>query len=109
MMQVECECTCEDCQVFSKRTLSALYLLTRGRWELTWAYPSGLARDQVQVEESRCGKTSQQYCSRLTVSHSQAQHTGLFRCRYRHRAQKQTSIYVYVTGMTLLTQVQEYS
>ncbi|XP_038583827.1 vascular endothelial growth factor receptor 1 isoform X1 [Micropterus salmoides] len=74
-----------------------LLLGCRGRWELTWAYPSGLARDQVQVEESRCGKTSQQYCSRLTVSHSQAQHTGLFRCRYRHRAQKQTSIYVYVT------------
>ncbi|XP_032360311.1 vascular endothelial growth factor receptor 1 [Etheostoma spectabile] len=74
-----------------------LQLGCRGRWELTWAFPSGLTRDQVQVEESRCGRTSQQYCSRLRVISTQTQHTGLFRCRYRHRTQKQTSIYVYVT------------
>uniref|UniRef100_UPI0037E8ED44 vascular endothelial growth factor receptor 1 isoform X2 n=1 Tax=Semicossyphus pulcher TaxID=241346 RepID=UPI0037E8ED44 len=74
-----------------------LQLNCRGRWELSWAFPSGLARDQLRVEDSRCGRTSQQYCSRVTVSRSQAQHTGLFRCRYRHRTQKQTSVYVYVT------------
>uniref|UniRef100_A0AAQ5WX65 receptor protein-tyrosine kinase n=1 Tax=Amphiprion ocellaris TaxID=80972 RepID=A0AAQ5WX65_AMPOC len=55
---------------------------------------AGLARDQVEVDESRCGRTSQQYCSRLRVHHSQTQHTGLFRCRYQHRTQKQASIYV---------------
>uniref|UniRef100_A0AAQ6A1M3 receptor protein-tyrosine kinase n=1 Tax=Amphiprion ocellaris TaxID=80972 RepID=A0AAQ6A1M3_AMPOC len=64
---------------------------------LSWAFPAGLARDQVEVDESRCGRTSQQYCSRLRVHHSQTQHTGLFRCRYQHRTQKQASIYVYVT------------
>ncbi len=86
-----------------------LHLLTRGRRELTWAFPSGLARDQVRVEDSRCGRTSQQYCSSVTVSRSQAQHTGLFRCRYRHRTRRQTSIYVYVTGKkTLLPEIQEY-
>ncbi|CAN9506270.1 unnamed protein product [Ophioblennius macclurei] len=74
-----------------------LLLSCRGRWELTWVFPAGLTRDQVQVEDYRCGRTSQQYCSRLTVSRSQTQHTGLFRCRYRHRTQKQASIYVYVT------------
>ncbi|KAM4533573.1 vascular endothelial growth factor receptor 1 isoform 2-T2 [Odontesthes bonariensis] len=74
-----------------------LLLNCRGRWELSWAFPAGLDRDQVEVDESRCGRTSQQYCSRLRVVDSQAQHTGLFRCRYRHRTQKQTSIYVYVT------------
>uniref|UniRef100_A0A671TXQ5 receptor protein-tyrosine kinase n=1 Tax=Sparus aurata TaxID=8175 RepID=A0A671TXQ5_SPAAU len=73
------------------------YLLARGRWELSWAFPSGLSRDQVHVEESRCGRTSTLYCSVVTVSRSQVQHTGLFRCRYRHRTRKQTSIYVYVT------------
>ncbi|KAM3593029.1 uncharacterized protein V6R79_004741 [Siganus canaliculatus] len=73
-----------------------LQLSCRGRWELSWAFPSGLARDEVQVEESRCGRTRTQYCSLLRVSRSQARHTGLFRCRYRHRTQKQTSIYVYV-------------
>lgn len=78
-------------------TNQTLLLSCRGRWELTWAFPSGVVRDEVQVEESRCGRTSQQYCSRVTVSSSRAQHTGLFRCRYRHRTQKQTSIYVYVT------------
>uniref|UniRef100_A0A8C4DMW3 receptor protein-tyrosine kinase n=1 Tax=Dicentrarchus labrax TaxID=13489 RepID=A0A8C4DMW3_DICLA len=74
-----------------------LLLNCRGRWELTWAFPSGLASDQVRVEESRCGRTSQQYCSRVTVSRIQARHTGQFRCRYRHRTRKQTFIYVYVT------------
>ncbi|XP_026217644.1 vascular endothelial growth factor receptor 1 isoform X2 [Anabas testudineus] len=33
----------------------------------------------------------------MMVSRSQAQHTGLFRCQYKHRTQKQTSVYVYVT------------
>ncbi|XP_008286630.1 vascular endothelial growth factor receptor 1-like isoform X1 [Stegastes partitus] len=74
-----------------------LLLSCRGRWQLSWAFPAGLARDQVEVDETRCGRTSQQYCSRLRVRHSQTQHTGLFRCRYQHRTQKQASIYVYVT------------
>lgn len=78
-------------------TNQMLQLSCRGRWELSWAFPPGLARDQVRVEESRCGKTSQHYCSLLTVSRSQTQHTGPFRCRYRHRTQKQTSVYVYIT------------
>uniref|UniRef100_A0A672J3L6 receptor protein-tyrosine kinase n=1 Tax=Salarias fasciatus TaxID=181472 RepID=A0A672J3L6_SALFA len=73
-----------------------LLLSCRGRWELSWAFPAGLTRDEVQVEDSRCGRTSQQYCSRVTVRRSQSQHTGLFRCRYRHRTQKQAAIYVYV-------------
>uniref|UniRef100_A0A7N6BEU6 receptor protein-tyrosine kinase n=1 Tax=Anabas testudineus TaxID=64144 RepID=A0A7N6BEU6_ANATE len=80
-----------------------LQLSCRGRWEITWVFPSGLARDQVQVEESRCGRTKQLYCSNMMVSRSQAQHTGLFRCQYKHRTQKQTSVYVYVTGKTLLS------
>lgn len=104
-MRAESEHTYEDCQVFSKQTFNSCW--PRGRWELSWAFPSGLARDQVRVEESRCGRTSQQYCSLVTVSRSQAQHTGLFRCRYSHRTRKQTSVYVYVTGKTLLPKVQE--
>ncbi|XP_068437356.1 vascular endothelial growth factor receptor 1 isoform X3 [Clinocottus analis] len=78
-------------------TNQTLLLSCRGRWELTWAFPSGLAKDEVRVQESRCGSNSHQYCSGLTVSSTQFQHTGLFRCRYRHRTQKQTSVYVYVT------------
>lgn len=96
-------------QCFVLQAFKHLYPLTRGRWEVAWALPSGLARDQVQVEESRCGRTSQQYCSRVTVSRSQTEHTGLFRCRYRHRTRKQTSIYVYVTGKTLLPEVRGYN
>uniref|UniRef100_UPI003AADEB64 vascular endothelial growth factor receptor 1 n=1 Tax=Centroberyx gerrardi TaxID=166262 RepID=UPI003AADEB64 len=71
----------------------------RGRWEVVWAFPVGVTRDpeSVRVEESRCGRTGQQHCSRLTLSRSLAQHTGLFRCRYRHRPRRQASVYVYVT------------
>ncbi|XP_008306025.1 vascular endothelial growth factor receptor 1 isoform X1 [Cynoglossus semilaevis] len=74
-----------------------LLLSCRGRWDLMWTYPSGVVKDQVRVEESRCGRTSHHYCSRLVVSQSRAQNTGLFHCRYRHRPQKQSSVYVYVT------------
>ncbi|XP_041824241.1 vascular endothelial growth factor receptor 1 isoform X2 [Melanotaenia boesemani] len=74
-----------------------LLLNCRGHMELSWAFPAGLDRDLVEVYESRCGRKSRQYCSRLQVIHSQAQHTGLFRCRYRHSTQNQTSTYVFVT------------
>lgn len=88
----------EVCQVYFR--FNPLYLWTRGRWELTWAFPSVLDRDQVRVEEVRCGRRGQQYCSHLMVSQGQAQHTGSYRCRYRHRPRKQSSVYVYVTGNT---------
>ncbi|XP_029005341.1 vascular endothelial growth factor receptor 1 isoform X2 [Betta splendens] len=74
----------------------SLLLSCRGRWEVAWLFPSGLASDQVQVEEFRCGRTKRQYCSRVTVSHSQAQHTGRYRCQYRHRPIRHASVYVYV-------------
>ncbi|XP_034427857.1 vascular endothelial growth factor receptor 1 isoform X1 [Hippoglossus hippoglossus] len=80
-----------------RNTSQTLQLSCRGRWELTWAFPSGVTRDQVTVEDSRCGRTGQHHCSRLTISRSRPQDTGLFRCRYRHRPRKQASVYVYVT------------
>ncbi|XP_034085548.1 vascular endothelial growth factor receptor 1 isoform X3 [Gymnodraco acuticeps] len=78
-------------------TNQTLLLSCRGRWELAWAFPSGLLRGEVQVEEFRCGRTGKLFCSRLTVSSTETQHTGLLRCRYRHRTRRQTSIYLYVT------------
>ncbi|XP_068603807.1 vascular endothelial growth factor receptor 1 [Brachionichthys hirsutus] len=78
-------------------TNKTLLLSCRGRRQLSWTFPPGLSRDQVQVEEFRCGRTGQQYCSVVTVSRSRAQHTGVFRCRYQRQVARQTSIYVYVT------------
>ncbi|XP_019897332.2 vascular endothelial growth factor receptor 1 isoform X2 [Esox lucius] len=71
----------------------------RGRWELSWALPGSLARGQdgVKLEESRCGKQRQHYCSQLTLSSAQARHTGQYRCRYRHQTHKQAAVYIYVT------------
>ncbi|KAM8881731.1 vascular endothelial growth factor receptor 1 isoform 1-T1 [Synchiropus picturatus] len=80
--------------VDSKQTL---VLNCRGRWRLAWAFPAGLELDQVQVEESACGRTGQHFCSRLTVARTQAQHTGLFQCRYQRWTQKSSSVYVYLT------------
>lgn len=74
-----------------------LRLSCRGRWELSWAVPAGVAPDQVQWQESRCGRTQQQHCSVLTVRRSEAQHTGQYSCRYRHRTRRETSVYVFVT------------
>ncbi|XP_024136069.1 vascular endothelial growth factor receptor 1 isoform X3 [Oryzias melastigma] len=73
-----------------------LLLNCRGRWELSWAFPASLIRDEVDLDESRCGRTMQHYCSSVRVSKIQAKHTGLFRCRYKHRTEKQASVYVYV-------------
>nr|XP_024003250.1 vascular endothelial growth factor receptor 1 [Salvelinus alpinus] len=71
----------------------------RGRWELSWVFPGGVARDKesVQLEDSRCGRQSQHYCSQLIISSAQAQHTGSFRCRYSHRTRRQSAVYIYVT------------
>uniref|UniRef100_A0A4W5M3X8 Platelet-derived growth factor receptor-like protein n=1 Tax=Hucho hucho TaxID=62062 RepID=A0A4W5M3X8_9TELE len=71
----------------------------RGRWELSWVFPGGVARDKesVQLEDSRCGRQSQHYCSQLIISSTQAQHTGSFRCRYSHRTRRQSAVYIYVT------------
>ncbi|XP_076014307.1 vascular endothelial growth factor receptor 1 isoform X2 [Genypterus blacodes] len=80
-------------------TNQTLLLNCRGRWEVKWLLPAGLASDQesARVEQSRCGRTAQQYCSRLTVRRALVNHTGMFRCRYRRRTRRQTSVYVYVT------------
>nr|XP_057915284.1 vascular endothelial growth factor receptor 1 isoform X2 [Doryrhamphus excisus] len=73
-----------------------LQLNCRGRWELSWSFPPDVAVDQVHVRDSRCGKSLQLHCSRLTLGGARAHHTGTFRCRYRQRVQKQASVYVFV-------------
>ncbi|TSK98456.1 Vascular endothelial growth factor receptor 1 [Bagarius yarrelli] len=76
-----------------------LQLNCRGRWELEWVFPSGVSRSHpsAHVEETRCGKRANQYCSRLILSPVLAQHTGSFRCRYSHKQHKHTSVYVFIT------------
>ncbi|KAJ3611473.1 hypothetical protein NHX12_021488 [Muraenolepis orangiensis] len=74
-----------------------LTLNCRGRWELEWALPKAVPEESVERDESRCGRTGQHYCSRLTLGPALVQHTGSFRCRYRQRAGRQNGVYVYVT------------
>uniref|UniRef100_A0A8C2HAC7 Platelet-derived growth factor receptor-like protein n=1 Tax=Cyprinus carpio TaxID=7962 RepID=A0A8C2HAC7_CYPCA len=76
-----------------------LQLNCRGRWELQWVLPSGTPKVHhgTQIEETRCGKKNNQYCSRLMLSPALAQHTGSYRCRYRQKHRKQASVYVYIT------------
>lgn len=80
----------------------------RGRWMLTWVFPPALARDQIRVVDSRCGRTKQHYCSRLMVSRTKAENTGQYSCRYQHRTEKEASVYVYMTGKTLLSRAQQW-
>ncbi|XP_050953554.1 vascular endothelial growth factor receptor 1 isoform X1 [Labeo rohita] len=76
-----------------------LQLNCRGRWELQWVLPSGVPKvyHGTQIEDTRCGKKNNQYCSRLTLSPALAQHTGSYRCRYHQKQRKQASVYVYIT------------
>ncbi|XP_077365710.1 vascular endothelial growth factor receptor 1 isoform X2 [Festucalex cinctus] len=74
-----------------------LELNCRGRWELSWSFPPTLPNDRIRVDESRCGKSQRLYCSRLTLlGGARPHHTGTYLCRYRHRAQRQALVYVYV-------------
>ncbi|KAJ8278170.1 hypothetical protein GJAV_G00084690 [Gymnothorax javanicus] len=77
-----------------------LQLHCRGRWELSWEFPLGVAKEQsnVVVVHSRCGKQGHLHCSGFTLTSAQPQHTGSFLCRYRNKGRKQTSLYVYITG-----------
>lgn len=77
-------------------TDQTLLLNCRGRWQLKWVFPD-LAKDQVRVVDSRCGRTKQHYCSRLTVSRPKADYTGRYKCHYEHRPEKETAVYVFVT------------
>ncbi|XP_077100809.1 vascular endothelial growth factor receptor 1 isoform X1 [Siphateles boraxobius] len=76
-----------------------LQLNCRGRWELQWVLPSGVPKvyHGTQIEETRCGRKTNQYCSRLALSPALAQHTGSYRCRYLQKQRKQASVYVYIT------------
>ncbi|KAL1006502.1 hypothetical protein UPYG_G00073180 [Umbra pygmaea] len=75
-----------------------LTITCRGRWELSWALPSAMigGQEKVKLEDSRCGKQRQHYCSQLTLSYAQAKHTGSYRCRYRHQSRKQNAVYIYI-------------
>lgn len=76
-----------------------LQLNCKGRWELQWVLPSGIPKhySDTHIVNTRCGKKNNQYCSRLTLSPALTQHTGSYRCRYRQKERKQTSVYIYVT------------
>lgn len=76
-----------------------LQLNCRGRWELQWVLPSGVPKlyPGTHIVNTQCGKKSNQYCSRLTLSPALTQHTGSYRCRYRQKERKQTSVYIYIT------------
>ncbi|NP_001014829.3 vascular endothelial growth factor receptor 1 isoform X1 [Danio rerio] len=76
-----------------------LQLSCRGRWELQWVLPSGVPKlyPDTHIVNTQCGKKSNQYCSRLTLSPALTQHTGSYRCRYRQKERKQTSVYIYIT------------
>ncbi|XP_072306906.1 vascular endothelial growth factor receptor 1 isoform X3 [Eucyclogobius newberryi] len=74
-----------------------LLLNCRGRWKLSWVSPPMLTAEQVKVVSSRCGRTKQHYCSRLKISRSKAENTGLYKCYYEHRPEKNTSVYAFIT------------
>ncbi|XP_012671579.2 vascular endothelial growth factor receptor 1 isoform X1 [Clupea harengus] len=73
-----------------------LQLKCRGRGALHWVLPFDVSRSNqsLRVEHSRCRK---QHCSTLTLSPALARHTGSYRCAYRHRQERHTAVYIYVT------------
>ncbi|XP_055007145.1 vascular endothelial growth factor receptor 1 isoform X2 [Boleophthalmus pectinirostris] len=74
-----------------------LLLNCRGRWKVMWVHPLALTAEQVKVVNSRCGRTTQHYCSLLTITHTKTDNTGFYKCYYEHRPERNTSVYAYIT------------
>uniref|UniRef100_A0A5F9CWB7 Vascular endothelial growth factor receptor 1 n=1 Tax=Oryctolagus cuniculus TaxID=9986 RepID=A0A5F9CWB7_RABIT len=82
-----------------------LYLKCRGEAALSWSLPKLVSREseseRLNISKSTCGRNGKQFCSTLTLDAAQANHTGLYTCRYltiptSKKKETQSSIYVYV-------------
>ncbi|GAB1290491.1 Vascular endothelial growth factor receptor 1 [Apodemus speciosus] len=82
-----------------------LFLKCRGEAAHSWSLPATLSREDRRLSitpASACGRNDRQFCSTLTLNTAQANHTGLYACRYLPKStskkkKMESAIYIFVS------------
>lgn len=85
-----------------------LFLKCRGEAAHSWSLPTTVSQEDKRLSitpPSACGRDNRQFCSTLTLDTAQANHTGLYTCRYlptstSKKKKAESSIYIFVSGKT---------
>lgn len=78
----------------------------RGKADHSWSLPKTVSkeRERLNITKSACGRDGKQFCSTLTLTAAQANHTGYYSCKYLSPAwrnkQAQSTIYIFIHGKT---------
>ncbi|XP_007953975.1 vascular endothelial growth factor receptor 1 [Orycteropus afer afer] len=69
----------------------------------SWSLPDTVRKESsgLSVTQSACGKSGQQFCSTLTLTAAQANHTGFYSCKYlstpaSEKNRTESSIYIFI-------------
>ncbi|XP_016064932.1 PREDICTED: vascular endothelial growth factor receptor 1 [Miniopterus natalensis] len=87
-----------------------LHIECRGKADHSWSLPKTVSkeRERLNITKSACGRDGKQFCSTLTLTAAQANHTGYYSCKYLSPAwrnkQAQSTIYIFIhdTGRPFL-------
>ncbi|XP_006504864.1 vascular endothelial growth factor receptor 1 isoform X1 [Mus musculus] len=82
-----------------------LFLKCRGEAAHSWSLPTTVSQEDKRLSitpPSACGRDNRQFCSTLTLDTAQANHTGLYTCRYlptstSKKKKAESSIYIFVS------------
>ncbi|XP_006832106.1 PREDICTED: vascular endothelial growth factor receptor 1 [Chrysochloris asiatica] len=80
-----------------------LYLKCRGEAAHSWSLPDTVNKEskKLSITKSACGRNGSQFCSTLTLTAAQPEHTGFYSCKYLSKpASKKTrtesAIYIFI-------------
>ncbi|XP_074072244.1 vascular endothelial growth factor receptor 1-like [Macrotis lagotis] len=80
-----------------------LYLKCRGEVIHSWSLPKTVSKEskRLSITTSVCGRNGKQFCSTLTLSRAQANHTGYYSCKYlktpvSKKKRTESTIYIFV-------------
>ncbi|XP_074159675.1 vascular endothelial growth factor receptor 1 [Sminthopsis crassicaudata] len=80
-----------------------LYLKCRGEVAHSWSLPKTVSKEskRLSITTSVCGRNGKQFCSTLTLSKAQANHTGYYSCRYlsapvSKKKRTESTIYIFI-------------
>uniref|UniRef100_A0A2K6FS75 Platelet-derived growth factor receptor-like protein n=1 Tax=Propithecus coquereli TaxID=379532 RepID=A0A2K6FS75_PROCO len=80
-----------------------LYLKCRGEAAHSWSLPETVSKEskRLSITKSACGRNSKQFCSTLTLTMAQANHTGFYSCKYLARPtskkkKTESTIYIFI-------------
>ncbi|XP_062959635.1 vascular endothelial growth factor receptor 1 isoform X2 [Cynocephalus volans] len=79
-----------------------LSLKCRGEAAHSWSLPETVSKEskRLNITKSACGRNGKQFCSTLTLNMAQANHTGLYSCKYlpipTSKKEAESTIYIFI-------------